>query len=150
MTNKTLFTTNHYPIQLKLFNNLFDDVFTDFKPFEKSWDFNPKADIIENTDTFGISLEIPGLTMEEVEVTLENGVLEITGEKNKVSSDNDDVKTHRTERMFGKFKRSFQIPETIDSENIQATMKDGVLLLSLPKLKESEIDSRRRIEIKAA
>lgn len=150
MTDKTLLRTGQYPIQLKLFNHLFDDVFADFKPFEKKWDFNPKTDVIESAEDFRIALEIPGMTLEEVEVTVEDGILQISGEKNQIRSEADQAKIHRIERSYGKFQRNFQIPDNVDLENIQATMKDGVLMLTLPKLKEAEIDPKRRIEIRAA
>ncbi len=150
MTNGLLLRTNRYPIQNSLFNNFFDDVFSDLEPFEKKSDFNPKTDIIELKDAFQISLEVAGLRLEDIEVTMNQGVLEIKGEKVREKLENEDSKIHRTERIYGEFERKFKLSEMIEEQDIEAAMKDGVLTLTLPKKHEVKMDLKRRIEIKTA
>ena len=150
MTNGLLLRTNKYPIQNSLFNHFFDDVFSDLEPFEKKSDFSPKTDIIELKDAFQISLEVTGLRLEDIEVTLNEGVLVIKGEKVRKRLENEDSKIHRTERIYGQFERKFKLSEMIEEQDIEAAMKDGVLTLTLPKKHETKMDLKRRIEIKTA
>tara|TARA_Y100000589_G_scaffold241736_1_gene229283 strand:+ start:1036 stop:1413 length:378 start_codon:yes stop_codon:yes gene_type:complete len=125
-------------------------VFSDLEPFEKKSDFNPKTDIIELKDAFQISLEVAGLRLEDIEVTMNQGVLEIKGEKVREKLENEDSKIHRTERIYGEFERKFKLSEMIEEQDIEAAMKDGVLTLTLPKKHEVKMDLKRRIEIKTA
>ena len=150
MTNGLLLRTNRYPIQNSLFNNFFDDVFSDIEPFEKKSYFNPKTDIIELKDAFQISVEVAGLRLGDIEVTLNEGVLEIKGEKVQEKLESEESKIHRTERIYGQFERKFKLSEMIEEQDIKATMKDGVLTLTLPKKHKIQMDLKRRIEIKTA
>lgn len=150
MTNRLLLRTNLHPIQNRLFNHFFDDVFADLEPFENKSSFNPKTDIKELKDAFQISLEVAGLSLEDIEVTLNEGFLTIKGEKVQEKLESEESKIHRTERIYGLFERKFKLAEIIEEQEIEASMKNGVLKLILPKKHEVKMDSKRRIEIKAA
>ena len=150
MTNGLIFRTNRHPLQNSLFNHFFDDVFADLEPFENKSYFQPKADIRELKDVFEITLEVAGLRLEDIEVTLNDNILEIKGQKNQQKLDDEDSKIHRTERAYGSFERKFKVPEMIHEQDIEATMKDGVLSVVLPKKQEHKMESKRRIEIKTS
>lgn len=150
MPNGLIFRTNQSPLQNSLLNHFFDDVFADLEPFENKSYFNPKADIRELKDAFEITLEVAGLRLEDIEVTLNNNILEIKGNKKLQKLDDQDSKIHRSERVYGEFERRFKVPEMIQEQDIDATMKDGVLSLVLPKKQDHKMESKRRIEIKAS
>src|SRR5215469_71333 len=95
-------------------------------------DWLPPVDIIEDTKEYTIKAELPGLTKENVKVSVENGVLEIAGEC-KEEKEEKDKKHHRIERCYGSFRRSFTLPEDSSGENVTADFKDGVLKVHLPK-----------------
>ena len=150
MTNGLIFRMNRHPLQNSLFKHFFDDVFADLEPFENKSYFQPKADIRELKDVFEITLEVAGLKLEDIEVTLNDNILEIKGQKNQQKLDDEDSKIHRTERAYGSFERKFKVPEMIHEQDIEATMKDGVLSVVLPKKQEHKMESKRRIEIKTS
>ena len=148
MTNELLFKTNRYPIQNDLFNYFFDNVFADLKKNDNRSHFNPKTDVKELKDAFEITLEVAGLNREDIDVILNNGILEIIGEKQQPEIESDEANIYYEERIFGKFERKFELPEIIQEQEVKASMKNGVLTLILPKKSEPKQDSKRRIEIK--
>jgi HSP20 family protein len=95
-------------------------------------DWLPLVDITEDTKEYTIKAELPGLTKENVKVTVEDGVLEITGER-KQEKEEKDKKHHRIERSYGSFRRSFTLPEDFSGGTVSAEFKDGVLKVHLPK-----------------
>src|ERR1700756_478503 len=95
-------------------------------------DWLPPVDITEDSKEYTIKAELPGLTKENVKVTVQNGVLEITGER-KEEKEEKDKKHHRIEGSDGSFRRSFTLPEDSASEKASADFKDGVLKVHLPK-----------------
>ena len=97
--------------------------------------WNPKVDIAELEDRYEVHAELPGLTREDVSVTLEDGVLTISGEKKRTSETSDDA-YRRTERVYGKFSRSFNVGDRVAADKISAGYKDGVLIVALPKAEE--------------
>ena len=92
----------------------------------------PNIDVSENDATIRIEAELPGMKEDEVDVSLRDGVLTIQGEK---KSERDETKddVHLTERSYGRFQRSFRVPDTIDQDQIEAKMENGVLHITLPK-----------------
>ncbi|MBV8273889.1 MAG: Hsp20/alpha crystallin family protein [Verrucomicrobia bacterium] len=92
----------------------------------------PPVDITEDSKEYTIKAELPGLTKENVKVTVEDGVLGITGER-KEEKEEKDKKHHRIERSYGSFRRSFTLPQDSSGEKITADFKDGVLKVHLPK-----------------
>ena len=107
--------------------------------------WSPSVDIFENKDQVVIEAELPGLKPEDVEISIENNLLTIHGERKFEKKDEND-NFHRVERSYGAFTRSFTLPPTVTSENAQAEFENGVLRLTLAKREEAK---PRRIEIKA-
>jgi HSP20 family protein len=95
-------------------------------------EWTPPVDITEDDKEYTIKAELPGVNKEDVKVTVEGGVLSITGER-KAEKEEKDKKYHRIERSYGSFIRSFTLPEGASSDKIGAEFKDGVLRLHLPK-----------------
>ena len=107
-------------------------------------DWSPVVDISEDSAGYLIHAELPGLKREEVQVTVEDGVLTIKGER-KVEKEQKDKKFHRVERSYGSFVRSFSLPEGCDPAKVDAEFKDGVLNVHLAKGQKTQPKS---IEIK--
>jgi HSP20 family protein len=105
----------------------------------------PPMDVEERDDAITLALELPGVSREQVQVTVENGVLTIAGEK-KISPENghESNGARFIERHFGRFERVLTLPQSVDAEKITANYENGVLTLTLPKSAESR---RRKIEI---
>ena len=109
-------------------------------------DWSPLADITEDDKEYVIKAELPDLKTEDVKVTVENGVLTISGERN-LEKEEKGKKYHRVERAYGSFLRAFTLPDDADAEKIQAEFKDGILTVHLPK---SEKARPKQIEVKIA
>jgi len=103
--------------------------------FLKSW--VPALDVYQNNDVVTVKAELPGLKKEDIEVTLHDGVLSLAGER-KSESTQDQGETHRSERYFGKFQRSVTLPSPVKADKIQASYKDGILTVTLPKTEEAK------------
>ena len=100
-------------------------------------DWAPRVDIAETGKEFSIKAEIPEVKKEDVKVAVDNGVLTIKGER-KQEKEEQNKKFHRVERFYGSFTRSFTLPDNVDESKIEASFKDGVLNLAIPKTKESK------------
>lgn len=108
-----------------------------------SGDWAPRADIAETDLDFTIKVEVPEIKREDIKITIDNGVLNIRGERKREKEDKG-VKYHRVERHYGSFLRSFSLPDNVAEEQIDAQFKEGVLTLRLPKMEKSK---PKRIEI---
>jgi HSP20 family protein len=108
-------------------------------------EWTPVADISETGTEFLIKAELPEVRKEDVSITVQDGMLTISGER-KLEKSTDDEKLHRTERVYGSFSRGFGLPENIDEKAIRAESKDGVIVIHLPKLTVEEPQARQ-IEI---
>jgi len=106
----------------------------------------PSVDIIEDEKEWLVKADLPEVKKEDVKVTVENGVLTITGER-KFEKEEKDKKYHRIERSYGNFLRSFTLPDGADGSKVNAEFKDGVLKVHLPK---SEKAKPKAIEVKVA
>ena len=106
--------------------------------------WSPAVDVRETEDGILVSTELPGLTSKDVNVTVENGVLSISGER-KQEWEEKEGETHLLERHYGKFERSFRLPRSVDSEKVSAKFENGVLEVELPK---SEKAKPRQVKIK--
>lgn len=119
----------------------FED-FPDETFFSESW--APAVDLKENKKGYVIRADLPGIESKDIDVTLENGVLTIRGERQEERrEEGDDV--HRIERFSGSFARQFSLPDAAE-DGVEAKMKDGVLEVRIPK---SEKATARKIEIKS-
>jgi HSP20 family protein len=95
-------------------------------------DWAPRVDIAETDKEFSIKAEIPEVKKEDVKVSVDNGVLTIKGER-KQEKEEKNKKFHRVERLYGSFTRSFTLPDNVDENKIEASFKDGMLNLTIPK-----------------
>lgn len=100
-------------------------------------DWAPAVDIKETPEAFNIEAELPGMSKDDVKVTVQDGVLSIQGER-KHEEETNDSKHHRIERVYGSFLRRFTLPENVDENSIRASFKDGVLSLTLTKAEPAE------------
>ncbi|WP_020494518.1 Hsp20/alpha crystallin family protein [Verrucomicrobium sp. 3C] len=107
-------------------------------------EWRPLADITEDDKEYLVKLELPGMKREEVKVSMESGVLTISGER-KLEKEEKDKKYHRVERAYGSFSRSFVIPDEVVVDKIDAQFKEGVLQVHLPK---GEHAKPKTIEVK--
>ena len=107
-------------------------------------DWVPSVDVSETDGSYQIKAEIPDVKKEDVKVTLEDGVLTIQGER-KQEKEEKSKRYHRVERSYGRFVRSFTLPDVVDEEKVKAEFKDGILNLELPK---SEKAKPKAIEVK--
>ena len=109
-------------------------------------DWAPPVDITEDDKEYLVKAELPEVKKEDVRVTVESGVLSISGER-KVEKEEKDKKYHRVERAYGRFERSFTLPEGADGTKITAEFKEGVLKVHLPK---AEIAKPKAVTVKVA
>jgi HSP20 family protein len=103
----------------------------------------PAVNINEEKDHFEIEVAAPGMKKEDFTLNLENNILTISAEKEE-KEEKKDKKLTRKEFSFTSFQRSFTLPDSVNSENIQATYKDGVLLLTLPKKEDMQQNTSKR------
>jgi HSP20 family protein len=150
MTTSMIRWTSEADLFRTRFDRLFQQMFQDFfNPVLTSEDVSarrwvPPVDIQETDEALIFSAELPGLKKEDVQITLENNVLTISGERNlekEVKSEN----FHRLERSYGQFSRSFTLPANVQTEKAEAKFADGVLTITLPKAEESK---PRKLEIR--
>ncbi len=104
----------------------------------------PFTDIFEDKDKYTLQLDLPGVKKEDVKISFVNGQLSISGERVQ-EEEHKDAKCHRIERVFGKYYRSFNLPDHIKSDDISAEFKDGQLTITIPKAEEAK---PKEIEIK--
>jgi HSP20 family protein len=127
---------------------LFDDLFGDtFQPLSFSLfgnDPHPNIELKEDDTNIVLRAELPGMTKDDIEVELKDSILTLSGEK-KSEKNEEGEKYYRTEISYGKFTRSFHIPVDIKEQEINASFKDGILIVKMPK---SEENQTRKIEVK--
>ena len=127
-------------------DRLFDSTLSGVRPgVRNGMEWVPPMDVEEQDDAITLALELPGVKQEDVQVSVENGVLTIAGEKKFSRATDPDSNGGRfVERQYGRFERVLALPQSVDAEKITASYDNGVLTLKLPKAAESR---RRRIEI---
>jgi HSP20 family protein len=143
-------------------DRLFDDFGLGFRrPFGRSpfaaepqfrrelmWSTMPAVDIVESEKAYEITADLPGMDEKNIEVRVADGVLTIKAEKQEEKEEKK-KDYHLQERSFGSFQRSFDLPESVDSDKIEASFKKGVLTVTLPKKPEAQKPTKK-IEVKAA
>jgi HSP20 family protein len=108
----------------------------------------PSLDVSESDKEIEIRVDLPGLERKDVDISIENDLLTIRGEKKFETSEDDKAKNyHVRERSYGAFYRVLQLPPGINSSNVQATMSKGVLTITIPKPAQS---AAKKIEVKEA
>lgn len=131
---------------LGLFENAFGDLFNGFWNLDYAPTFSPHVEMREREKDYLLTLESPGLAKKDLQVTVEQRVLKIHGEKKAEQNKKEDAVTY-SERRYGSFERSFRLPRHVDASNIKAKYADGILELTLPKTKEA---APKSIEVKVA
>jgi len=128
----------------RVFDRVFDR--TSFQPISggnRGW--MPPVDVCETSESYQLFFEVPGMSAEDIEVTAQNDLLVVRGEKRyELQEGKEQANYSMRERRFGRFERSFRLPEGIDTEQLSAHYENGILALTLPK---SEAARARRIEI---
>jgi len=126
------------------FNRLRPDFFTTDQNLQNfaQTDWMPPVDINESDTEFLITVEVPQIEKDDIKIEVQNGMLNISGER---KYENEDKKAHRIERYYGSFQRSFKLPDNVLEDKIHADHKNGVLYVNLPK---SEVKKPAKLEIK--
>ena len=132
----------HTNPSIRLFDTIFDDLF-EF-PTANSLVKIPIHDVIENDKEFQVEILLAGLKKEDISIDVDKDVLTIKAERKEVK----DLKYNRKETYFGKYERTFVLPDNVNRENIDASLVDGVLKIVVPKLKVDTKLSKKTIEIK--
>ena len=145
MTQMTRYTPNN---TLRDLQREVDDIFDRF--FDRGSDdqsssavWSPRTDLMETDDSYGLRLDLPGMTKDDITINLQNNTLTVRGERTSEQTSEEEEYV-RVERAFGTFHRTFTLPDAVDAESIEASYEDGVLTITVPKTEES---TRRQIEI---
>ncbi len=120
------------------FDRMLDEFFNDgwnFPVNSQNSNWTPSVDIRETDEAYTITADLPGMNKKKVKVNVNDGTLEITGERSFDTKD-DNGSFHRRERDYGSFHRSFSLPDTVLEEKISASFKDGILSVEVPKAEE--------------
>jgi len=126
-------------------NRLFSDVMAGSSDIEtRGW--SPVVDIFERGDDLVLRAEVPGIDREKLDVSVENNVLTLRGERQR-DREVKEESYHRVERSYGAFSRSFTLPATVDSTKIAANYREGILEIVLPK---AEVAKPKKIAIKTS
>jgi HSP20 family protein len=119
-------------------NSLFESPFwSDFARAGQLFSaWSPALDLYQSNDNVVAIIELPGMRKEDIEISLHDGALTISGERRRETSNGE--KTERTERYIGKFRRSITLPARMDASKVNATYQDGILTVTLPKAEEAK------------
>lgn len=130
------------------FHSFFDDFWSrDFVSGIQTGTSIPAVNIIENSKAFDVRLAAPGLKKEDFKIDLENGLLTISS-KVKEEKESADQKITRKEFGFSSFQRSFTLPDSVQTDKIDASYNQGILSIKLPKKEGNELHPPKQIEIK--
>ena len=99
--------------------------------------WTPAFDVYEDKDNFTVKAELPGMKREDINVSLHDGNLIVSGER-QAETHNEGTEVYRAERFFGKFQRAVSLPATVAADKVKAAYKDGVLTITLPKAEEAK------------
>ncbi|MBX6331726.1 MAG: Hsp20/alpha crystallin family protein [Gemmatimonadaceae bacterium] len=124
-----------------------DRLFDDLMASTSGSRWMPAVDVREDDKELLIDVEVPGIKPEDLNVSVENGVLSVSGEKRAERKEGEEGRYHTVERTYGSFFRSFQLPKGVDESQINANYDNGVLTISIPK---AALPQPRRIQIGGA
>ncbi len=148
MLHPTLWTRQTPNVWDEIFNirNDFDRLLGRSETQVSAW--SPVVDVRETQDQLMLQAELPGMTADDVDVSVENGVLTISGEKRQeIREGEENSNYHLVERRYGRFERRFTLPRSVDAEKVAADYENGILTITLPKVEKAK---PRRIQIKAS
>lgn len=141
-----------YSLQREM-NRMFDRFFSDFTP-ARWWDeetgmgYFPRVDVKENAKEIRVEAELPGMDEKDIEISISDDVLTLHGEKRMEREEKEEGFYH-LERSYGKFHRDIPLPAEVETGNVEAVFKKGILTVHLPKKPEAQLKSKR-IEIKTS
>lgn len=124
-------------------NKVFDELFSN-DGHDRVNDWSPHVDVTELDNSFEVAAELPGLSKEDVKVEVQDNILSISGEKN-ANHEKKNRNLNISERCYGAFRRSFQLPSNVDATKINAEFTNGVLSITLPRVEEVK---PKQIEVK--
>ncbi len=114
------------------------------EPLSEALGWMPAMGIVENDDAFVVSAEVPGINAKDVDVSIDDNVLTLSGEKKEEKEEGKPgSKYHMWERRYGSFRRSFTLPQAVDADKIVAKATDGILTVTLPKTKKAKEQGRK-------
>ena len=137
------YNTNDY--RPTSFRSMVDRFFNDEFQGGSLPSFTPKVDIAENDKQYEVQLHVPGMKKDEIKIDLNEDRLTISGER-KFENENKEKNFHSVESYYGTFSRSFNLPDTINRDKVDASYQDGVLTIVLPK--DEKKTARKQIAIK--
>ena len=120
-----------------VFGTLFNDSIGSLAKATQAGAWSPAVDIVESTDAYTLTADLPGLSRDDIKLTVEEGVLTLTGERKAEQSESNEL-GHRYERAYGKFSRSFRLGNSVETSKINAEFKNGMLKVELPKVEASK------------
>jgi HSP20 family protein len=138
---------NNVRQSFELLNSILKNMDVETQNEERDFDFAPAVNTREDENAYYIEADLPGVKKEDINVDIQEDRIVISGEKKL----NDEVKAddyYKVESYYGKFKRSFTLPEDADRDKIKASSENGVLEIEIPKRKVPEVEKNKRIEIK--
>ena len=109
-------------------------------------DWMPPVDIRESETELSLTFEIPGVSPEQIELTTDNGILTVRGEKSEERREDEQRQYHLVERAYGSFSRSFRMPKNLDDSKIEASFSNGILTVRIPK---AALPQPRKIEVRS-
>lgn len=125
------------------FRRMFEGGFN-LEPVAESLGWMPAMEIVETDDAFVVTAEVPGINAKEVDISIDDGVLTLSGEKREEKEEGKQgSKFHMWERRYGSFRRSFTLPQAVDADRISAKATDGILTVTLPKTKKAKAHGRK-------
>ena len=143
-----MFLTKYRPFdEFKDFGSRFNSLLSEFEDKDLSLSgFNPVVNTREGEFAYHVDVDLPGVKKDDIKVNVKGNTITISGER-KYKKEVKEEDYHRIESSFGKFERTFTLPEGTDVENVTASNKDGVLEVVIPKLK-SESKKVKKVEVK--
>jgi len=130
----------------RFYNHMLDDFFND--PFfnsepSETINWTPRVEVDENEDEFLMHVEVPGMKKKDIDISVKDNMITVSGEK-KERVKKKESQCHLNEINYGKFSRSFQLPNNVDTDKIKGNWEDGILTVSIPK---TEVAKPRKIDI---
>ncbi len=134
---------------LENFNDRIQKFFNGFPSFglDLESSFNPRIDISEDDNNIFIEAEIPGVKKSDINISIQDNILTIKGEKKSLNEDKKDKSFYRSERSYGSFTRSFTLPAEVNPDKVEAKFEDGILNISIAKI-HPQPKKEKMIEIK--
>ena len=129
-------------------DRVFEDFFGNARPESGSVLLRPSVDIAESKKAYRISVEVPGIDPEQIDLQVEGDTLVLSGEKRQESEDEDEG-FHRIERSYGQFRRVLTLPEDVDVGGIKVDFKNGVLKIKVPRVKQTEKPGAKKVRIES-